>query len=160
MTKQYVHEISQDERHQRWPHVDLRSFSVIRDDALERMRLDTMNLLEAMLSDAKALHGWGFIVNSGFRDGDHGQHGKGRAVDGVFIKNSEPVPLIQQYCFALLYPWGGVGAYPYWNRPGIHIDSRPVGNRISTWFLAADGEYRLINEYLLGYDKHDRHIDE
>lgn len=148
MPKQYVHELSQDERHQRWPHIDLRAFSAIREDALDRMRLDTMNLLDRMAGDAKNIHGWRFVVNSGFRGGDSGQHGKGRAVDGVFLANGSPVPLIEQYCFALLYPWGGIGIYPHWHRPGIHVDNRPVDGRVATWYLSATGEYRSINEYL------------
>ena len=149
--KQYVHEITRAERHERWPHIDLSAFSAIRKDALERMRLDAMNTLESMVADAKSLYGWKFVVNSGFRDGDTGQHGKGCAIDGVFIgSDGEPVPLIQQYCFALLYPWGGVGIYPHWIKPGIHVDNRPREPRVATWCLSADGEYENVIHYLKG----------
>ena len=73
------------------------------------------------LDALRAKVGARFNVHSSYRAGDEGTHGKGLAVDGHFVG----VSLIDQFLAAeksLLF--GGIGLYPYWNNPGIHLDVR------------------------------------
>lgn len=36
---------------------------------------------------------------------------------------------------------GGVGIYPYWNNPGLHLDIRPHGHTNPTWLKDKEGKY-------------------
>lgn len=108
----------------------------------DKMDWGTLRLLEQMVKDAHKYHGWNVRINSDYREGDKGNHGKGIAVDLVFYKEKPgDVPLLEQLLFALRYPWGGIGFYPYWNAPGIHVDSRPTESRREIWWRKKSGEY-------------------
>ena len=62
-------------------------------------------------------------INSDFRPGDKGQHGAGRAVD-IVIKG---LHVVDQFLIAeKTRLFAGIGTYPYWNTPGIHVDIRPL----------------------------------
>ena len=104
----------------KWPHVRLDMFNNI-----EMMSVETMDLFNKMCEEAMFTKNWQHIINSDYRKGDTGFHGKGEAIDTVFyIAEPGDVNLIEQLIFALRFNFGGVGFYPYWNTPGLHIDTR------------------------------------
>ena len=87
-----------------------------------------MRLL-VLLDVARELVGFPFIIHSSYSLKGHsrtGYHPKGQAVDGHF-RDISPVA-----AYGLLDSWwpGGLGAYPYWNSPGFHLD---VGPRRRWW---------------------------
>jgi hypothetical protein len=118
----------------------------------ENMEAETIERLDTMRHlDGKAL-GWYFIVNSAHREGDTGMHGKGKAIDGAMIDRAtrEPLPLIHQYMIASRHGWGGIGLYPYWDRPGLHLDTRihlPY-ERHARWWRDEQGRYRDFYEFM------------
>ena len=100
------------------------------------------------LDALRALVGARFKVHSSYRAGDEGTHGKGLAVDGHF----EGIPLIDQFLAAeksLLF--GGIGLYPYWNNPGIHLDVRKVTKEKggARWGRNAAGVYVALDSKFL-----------
>jgi len=79
------------------------------------------------------------------------QHPKGRAQDAVIrdVVTREPLDVLEQFLIACRYFWSGIGFYPYWNSPGIHVDTRPLTlcQRRATWWRDEDGTYRSIDQY-------------
>ena len=62
-------------------------------------------------------------INSDYRPGDPGQHGLGRAVDIVI----SGLHVVDQFLLAeKTRLFAGIGIYPHWNRPGIHVDIRTL----------------------------------
>lgn len=58
-----------------------------------------------------------------YREGDEGQHGKGNAVDCVILG----LHVIDQFLIAeKTRLFSGIGIYPWWNRPGLHLDVREL----------------------------------
>lgn len=83
-------------------------------------------------------------INDHFRPGDKGQHGLGKAVDIVIMGMS----LLDQYLLAEKSGlFTGIGLYPYWNTPGIHLDVRDVklGEPGARWGRNAAGVYVALN---------------
>ena len=71
------------------------------------------------------------------------------AVDMRFVGWS----LLDQWLFAERYPWRGIGIYPYWRFPGLHLDLRAHGqehpNLGARWWRDAHGVYHPPNRQLL-----------
>ena len=62
-------------------------------------------------------------INSDYRPGDPGQHGLGKAADIVISGFS----VVDQFLIAeKTRLFSGIGIYPYWNSPGIHVDIRTL----------------------------------
>lgn len=108
---------------QRWPQVRLDQFR-----ALDQMRPALMDALNMLAGLAMTRHNWSHRINSDYREGDRGEHGNGNAVDIVFyLKAPGDVPVREQFEFAVgTRLFRRVGAYPYWNAPGLHLDLRPA----------------------------------
>lgn len=89
-------------------------------------------------------------INCDFRFNDPKWHGKGKALDLVIrdAKTFQGLPLIVQFMIANRYLWTGIGLYPYWNTPGLHLDTRPITifGRKSMWWRDKDGLYRSMLE--------------
>ena len=50
-------------------------------------------------------------------------------------------PLFEQWVLALKIPaFNGIGAYPHWKRPGVHVDIQPT-NLKSTWWRNSKKAY-------------------
>ncbi len=113
------------------------------------MTVDTLNLLNTMCGEAELKNLWLHQINSDYRAlPPTGQHPLGRAVDIVFFeKTPGDVAVDEQFKFALQYPWGGIGVYPYWNAPGLHVDTRQGIDHIALWYQEKDKSYRSIAEY-------------
>jgi len=72
-------------------------------------------------------------------------HYQGLAVDGHFVG----MPLFDQLLIALSFSWTGVGFYPFWSHPGLHLDLRPLppSNSIKMiWFQNSIGEYIYLHK--------------
>lgn len=80
------------------------------------------------------------------------QHPKGKAQDAVIrdAVTREPLDTFDQFLIASRYFWTGIGMYPFWNSPGIHVDTRPLTlyQRRSTWWRDEDGQYLAVEKYI------------
>ena len=143
------------EHAERWPHVNLEQFNQVKDrhgdlraDSLENMQSYAMDMLEKMVAYANDRYGWKHQINSSYRAEDEGKHGEGIAIDLVFFKDDPgDLPVMEQWAMALRFNWGGIGFYPYWNTPGLHVDMREVLVR-AMWYYRADKSQGQITEYL------------
>ena len=110
-----------------------------------------LHLLDVMVvEETKFIPDLVFVVHSDYRQDDPKEHGKGRAIDGHFEVKGNPLPLLDQFVMATRYVWSGIGLYPYWNRPGIHVDVKPLSldSRRRLWWQDKDGVYKGIEGYL------------
>lgn len=86
------------------------------------------------------------IVHSGYRPGDKGYHPLKMAAD-IHI---EGLHVIDQYLVAERFDaFNGIGVYPLWKRPGLHLDVRPNGK---LGFDARWGRFEPGNYVKLSYD--------
>jgi uncharacterized protein YcbK (DUF882 family) len=92
------------------------------------------------------------IVTSGFRPGDKGQHGLGRAVD--FVVPQWRGGLLDLYFHVERMGFTGIGIYRDWvyaNQKvyGVHVDMRE--GEASRWFCVKKGaEERILPKDLIG----------
>jgi len=127
----------------RWPHIRLDQL-----DYPERMRVSTLDLFNTMCAAASERNQWTHRINSSFRVGDPRYHGKGMALDVVFYsRRPGDVPLDEQYALAKQFPWGGIGLYPRWKAPGLHLDDRDHTNHVAFWWRESDGSDHGVAEY-------------
>ena len=92
------------------------------------------------------LAGSTIIVNSGYRPNDPGStHRNGDAADIVITGLS----VIDQFLLAeKTRLFSGIGVYPFWNRPGLHLDVRPLraNQHGPRWGRNAAGVYVGLDE--------------
>ena len=140
-----VGDISEDEWVDRWPQIRLDQFNHI-----EFMTTETLDLLNIMCKEAEIMHSWAHTINSDFRDDDKGQHGLGKAIDLVFyFRTPGDVNVIEQFVFALRFNWSGIGFYPYWFIPGIHVDTRELNKPYKAlWWRGKDRKYYAGDEFM------------
>jgi len=73
------------------------------------------------------------------------QHYLGLAVDLHFAN----ISLLDQFLMVERFPFTGVGLYPFWTNPGVHLDIREVAeNGGARWWRGAGGEYKEMNAEL------------
>ena len=73
------------------------------------------------LDQFREMIGKPIIIHSDYRPGDSGQHGLGNAVD-IHVKGMN---VVDQYLLAEKTGlFNGIGVYPNWNNPGLHLDVR------------------------------------
>ena len=71
-------------------------------------------------------------------------HYVGRAVD-AYIRN---FPLWDFFLAASRFSFTGIGVYPYWNTPGLHLEiGEEAGKPRKYWWRDQVGNYRAINIY-------------
>lgn len=83
----------------------------------------------------------------------HGRDGVCKALDIVIrdAKTGKALPIIDQFFIAIRYEWTGVGFYPYWNTPGLHVETGFDGDyRKGLWYRDQDGTYKSPIEYFKG----------
>lgn len=81
---------------------------------------------------------------------DKSYHYQGLAVD-IHI---EGLSLAEMYLLAEKYNFTGIGVYPKWNNPGLHVDMRPVAEygRGSRWGCTESKKYVDLDvEFLKKY---------
>lgn len=98
--------------------LDLRYFD--ESEFTDMSKLD-IGLLRS-IDDYRHLCGKPFIVHSDYREGDgSSQHHLGKAIDG----HVKGLNLVDQYFLAERSGlFKGIGLYPCWNSPGLHLDVR------------------------------------
>jgi len=69
-------------------------------------------------------------------------HYEGKAVDCCAPK----ISLLEFFLFALRFDFGGIGLYPFWNRPGLHLDIR---TGLALWWRNESGYYLPFNHQLV-----------
>ena len=123
-----------------------------REFKLEAVRLlDEMRHREDELADFPLR----IYVNADYAPGKGhsagSRHYFGDAFDISIIngKTGRPLPLMEQFIMALRYCWTGVGFYPYWTRPGVHVDRRPltIFGRRAMWWRDKNGKYQSIGDW-------------
>ena len=70
------------------------------------------------------------VIHSSYRDGDKGTHGEGIAVD-MHIEGLNVLDMFLLVEKSDLFK--GIGVYPNWNNPGLHIDMRRKEARWGCW---------------------------
>lgn len=76
---------------------------------------------------------------------DKSQHPLGRAAD-VWAS----IDCWDFAWYAMLFPFSGIGIYPHWNKPGIHVDVRDTDLR-QMWWRDNRGKYwsiKSLDEFL------------
>jgi len=110
---------------------------------------------EPMLMDATLIHkldvmrsyvGKPFVIHKSYATEGHSKdsmHYQGKAIDGHFVG----MTVLEQYLIAEQFNWGGLGFYPAWNQPGIHVDTRTLEmtEKGARWWRDADGIYHDID---------------
>ena len=147
----YVSEIDSSNWVLRWAYVGLDQF-----DKIEKMTIDTLDEFNELCKYASLNNGWQHRINSDYRRGGTGQHPKGRAIDVVFyLRSPGDVDVISQFLFALRFQFTGVGFYPYWKAPGIHVDTRQNVKYRAMWYQEKDNSYKTPDEYFIQIAKAD-----
>ena len=104
--------------------------------------------LVRLLDSLRAFIGKKIIIHCGYEDrGNDSYHCRGMAIDCHAVD----IHLIDFYIAACRFGFGGIGIYPKWNSPGLHIDSRPVdeyGHK-SFWASIEYGKYIPITSTLI-----------
>ena len=118
----------------------------------DKLNPDALRLLDAMRDsiDGQAV----ITINADYDEKGHAPnswHYRGRAFDLV-IRDAEthrPLPVIKQFLIAVRFGWKGIGVYPFWKSPGLHLDNRPLSStdRRAMWWRNEEGEYRPIEEF-------------
>jgi len=64
----------------------------------------------------------------------------------------EGLSLLDQWLFTERYPWNGIGIYPFWKDPGLHVDLRRLGRDHphlgKRWWRNEAGAYESISREL------------
>lgn len=119
----------------------------------DRISWDVVTLLDEMREAA----GCPFIIHVAWDDSGHEKNSThyantsdwSFAVDGHFRGWS----LLDQWLFVERYPWMGIGLYPYWEHPGVHLDLRRVGlehpHLGRRWWRDKDGTYQAFDREML-----------
>lgn len=126
---------------------DLRHFVASEFKYPDLMDETTLKQLDSMRD---TLNDMIITINSDYRPGSKGWHGRGKAVDCVirYRDTRQPVPIVKQFIIASRFLWGGIGFYPYWKDPGLHLDTRPMFrfDRRALWWRDQHGTYHYSVE--------------
>lgn len=110
-----------------------------------KMSFQLLRLLDAL----RRYCGLEILIHNGYATeghSEHSQHYVGRAAD----LHIQGLTLINQYILAEQFDFSGIGLYPFWNNPGLHLDVRPVKihSPYSRWVRLQD-RYATLNEHTL-----------
>lgn len=108
-------------------------------------RMDYELLL--LLDSLREYIGKPIYIHCGYETEGHSEnsyHYKGKAVDCHITG----ISLTDFYIAATRFHFGGIGVYPIWNNPGLHLDTRPWGQGMprSFWGAVRPKEYVALNE--------------
>lgn len=94
-----------------------------------------------LLDEMRDFAGIPFKINYGTQ-GVHSptsQHYYGNAIDGYF----PGITIKEQFMIAIRFPFTGIGLYPCWNNPGLHLDVRPQSYK-ALWWRDSGGAYQPV----------------
>lgn len=81
------------------------------------------------------------IIHCGYEPRDGlGFHPLGLAVDC----HAENMHCIQFYIAATRFGFNGIGIYPWWNKPGLHLDMRPLKPKDHRALWASTGPKKYV----------------
>lgn len=84
------------------------------------------------------------IIHVAYEKEDHVENSKhytGKAVDLSF----HGMPLLMQYMAASMYPFTGIGVYPFWRNQGLHLELDPEHTgRSKRWWRDGNGIYKSM----------------
>lgn len=110
---------------------------------LDRELLVTLDALRGLLGVPIQIH-TGAITAPRAETTDS-QHPRGRAVDC----SAPDLSLLEFWLFAERFSaFRGIGLYPFWQRPGLHLDTRPTTVR-ARWWRDASGRYGEVTPAVL-----------
>lgn len=93
------------------------------------------------LQDMRDYTGRKISIHSGYRPGSKGYHPLKMAAD----IDIEDLHIVDQLLIALRFDnFNGIGAYLWWNNPGLHLDVRPKNNKLdydARWLSVEKGKY-------------------
>ena len=100
-----------------------------------------------LLDQMRDFAGRPFRINCGTQ-GVHSptsRHYSGDAIDGYF----PGLTIREQFIIAIRFPFTGIGLYPYWNNPGLHLDIRQLQIQLhkAMWWRDAGGDYHPIETF-------------
>jgi hypothetical protein len=85
--------------------------------------------------------GYAFTVHS-----ENSLHYDGLSADFHIADAVGPHQVIEQTLLAYKWTFLSIGIYPYWNRPGLHLDDRSViGKEKIVWFRNKVGKYHYYS---------------
>jgi uncharacterized protein YcbK (DUF882 family) len=115
----------------------------------------TIAMLDAMRHEEGKTRDIIITINSDFDYSGHSSnsmHYQGKAFDLVIKdrRTQHHLPILDQFLIAVRYFWTGIGFYPYWNTPGLHVDTRPMilTGRRALWWRDNDGSYKSVEQYI------------
>ncbi len=88
------------------------------------------------------------IIHCGYEIGGHSRgsyHYFGMATDLHLVG----LTLLEQYLLAERVGFGGIGCYPFWNNPGLHLDIRPEQFH-ARWWRDEQGNYHALTKEAFG----------
>jgi len=100
-----------------------------------------------LLDEMRHVAGVPFHVNVAWESDGHvdgSTHYSGLAVDGYFAG----MALLDQWLWAERFPWQGIGLYPFWRVPGLHLDLGPRAYP-GRWWRDAVGTYLPLSRDLM-----------
>lgn len=111
---------------------------------------DPFQMKRELLYELKAFReyvGKSIHINCGYETSGHSsesQHKLGNAIDG-YVKE---MSLFDQLMSALRFKFKGIGVYPFWNTPGLHLDMRVNATHRALWWRDKNGKYQSFNKEL------------
>lgn len=108
-----------------------------------------------MLDAMRDASGHSCVIHVAWEDGGHdfadsAHYGdeihKATAIDCHFVGMS----LLEQWLLAERFPWSGIGLYPYWQSPGLHLDLKSRnGLEGGRWWRDLAGKYQPLDKRFL-----------
>lgn len=116
----------------------------------DRISPDLVMLMDQM-RDAAGVPIWIHVAWDGEGHvADSGHYTTSRELAVAVDFHFEAWPLLQQWLFAERFPWNGIGLYPHWQQPGLHVDLRRIGREHADlgrrWWRDRDGTYKALDE--------------
>lgn len=117
----------------------------------EKLNLEDMNpaFVDA-LDDFGKWVGSPIFINAGASKSGHSPRSKHydrpASVADFYIPGvrlSDALDYLSEYMFAKI-SFGGIGAYPYWNNPGMHLDFR---EDTVHWYRDSQGKYHYYTDW-------------
>ena len=119
----------------------------------DKLSWDVILLLDEMRDAAQCP----IRIHVGYDDSGHvvdsGHYAVARDFAVAVDLHFEGWSLLKQWLWAERYTWNGIGLYPHWQHPGLHVDLRRIGREHSNlgrrWWRDKDGIYKAIDKPLL-----------